>query len=76
LLELHPASAGLEVLSGRALGARYPGLKPWAIIYSRFAAKSDSLLGFEAGKQILAARILRIQPESGANGGERFGEAA
>jgi hypothetical protein len=44
--ELHPAPAGLGLLSGRVLGASYPGLKPWAMICSRFAAKSDSLLGF------------------------------
>ena len=39
LAELHPRS-GLKVLSGHILGARDPGLKPLAIICSRFAAKS------------------------------------
>jgi len=71
--ELSPVSAGLEV---RISGASYSALQPWATICSRLAAKSDSLLGFEAARQILATRIFRIQPESGANGGERFGEAA
>jgi hypothetical protein len=28
-------------LSGRFICPRNPGLKPWAILYSRFAAKSD-----------------------------------
>ena len=37
LSELHPATAGLGLLSGRVLGASYPGLKPWAMIFNRFA---------------------------------------
>jgi len=44
--ELDLVTARLGMLSGRVLGARYPGLKPWPIIYSRFAAKSDILLDF------------------------------
>ena len=44
-LELHPASAGLGVLSGRLNYLPNPGLKPWAMFCSRFAAKPDSLLG-------------------------------
>lgn len=32
-------------LSGRVSEGPYPGLKTWAILYSRFAAKSGSRLG-------------------------------
>ena len=46
LPELHPSKAGLEVLSGRILRARNPGLKPWAMVYSRFAARSDRVLDY------------------------------
>jgi hypothetical protein len=41
--DLHPRS-GLEMLSGRIMNRPNPGLKPWAVLYSRFAAKSDRLL--------------------------------
>ena len=40
--ELHPAPAGLEMLSGRFNASPHPGLKPWAILYNRFAVKSDN----------------------------------
>jgi hypothetical protein len=43
--ELHSASAGLEVLSGRIYYPRNPGLKPWAMIYSRFAAETRPRAG-------------------------------
>jgi hypothetical protein len=42
LPELHP-HRGLEMLSGRIRSISNPGLKPWAIIYSRFAAKESPL---------------------------------
>jgi hypothetical protein len=32
-------------LSGRTLGTRNPGLKPWATMYSRFAANRTHTLG-------------------------------
>ena len=31
--------------TGRILATPDPGLKPWAVLYSRFAAKSDSPYG-------------------------------
>jgi hypothetical protein len=39
--ELRPATAGLEVLSGRILHYAYPRAKAWAVLYSRSTAKSD-----------------------------------
>jgi hypothetical protein len=50
--ELHPAAAGLEVLSGRFFlhdKPRTESFRPWAIIYNRFAVKS--------GNDIQARRI-------------------
>jgi hypothetical protein len=40
LFRIAPLDAGLEVLSGRSDWLPYPWLKPWAIFFSRFAAKS------------------------------------
>jgi hypothetical protein len=40
-LGIAPRVAGLRMLSGRILDASYPGLKPWAMVLSRFAAESD-----------------------------------
>jgi hypothetical protein len=35
--------------SGRFPGSANPGLKPWAVLYSRFAAKSTSSLSLIVG---------------------------
>jgi hypothetical protein len=41
LSELHPASAGLGMLSGRSRGVAHPGLKkPWAILCDHFMVKN------------------------------------
>jgi hypothetical protein len=42
LSELHLATARLEMLSGRIYCLRNPGLKPWAMVYSRFAASGSA----------------------------------
>ena len=39
-----PKDASRPPLSGRFRATHNPGLKPWAVIYSRFAAKSDKPL--------------------------------
>ena len=45
------------MLSGLALGVAHPGLKPWAMICSRFAAKSTASPGVQQlGYDLLALR--------------------
>jgi hypothetical protein len=39
-LELHPPPRGWAPLSGRIHYLANPGLKPWAVMFSRFAALS------------------------------------
>jgi hypothetical protein len=53
--ELHPACAGLGVLSGRVLLPVYPGLKAWAILLCHFMAavgreRSATFLGVETSE--------------------------
>jgi hypothetical protein len=44
-VRIAPRECGVEMPSGRISPRRYPELKPWAVLYGRFAAKSDKLLG-------------------------------
>jgi hypothetical protein len=41
---------------GGSFALRHPGLKPWAITCSRFAAKSDSLQRFDPGNFVRSRR--------------------
>ena len=45
LIHEEPKDAPRPPLSGRISAAPDPGLKPWAVFYSRFAAKADAFPG-------------------------------
>ena len=44
LIHEEPKDAPRPPLSGRIPATPHPGLKPWAVLYSRFAAKVDTSL--------------------------------